>query len=113
MKLMCSLLQKQKFTLGGLFFPRVGHSHGALGDLAATLHGFGLLAIQFLNMFMFNDPTCCWDVLVCCPFQDQCFGILARCVKYVDLLADPSDLILPPENIKKKAEVACFFRVRV
>lgn len=32
-KLMASLLQKQKMTVCGLLFPRVGHSHGSLGFL--------------------------------------------------------------------------------
>ena len=36
MKMMCTLLQKQKLALGGFFFPRVGHSHGSLGALATS-----------------------------------------------------------------------------
>ena len=34
MKLMCALLQKQLLRVTALLFPRVGHSHGSLGNFA-------------------------------------------------------------------------------
>ena len=54
MKMMCSLLQKMKVSLGGFFFPRVGHSHGSLGILAAACshHEPALGTSRFLSQFL-------------------------------------------------------------
>ena len=49
---MCTLLQKQKMNLGGYFFPRVGHSHGSLGPLAAKFGPFVFEAERCSDFFV-------------------------------------------------------------
>lgn len=44
MKMMTTLLQKEKMNFCSLLFPRVGHSHGALGSLIARSVSFASLA---------------------------------------------------------------------
>lgn len=89
--MMALLLAKNKMDFAGLLFPRVGHSHGALGAWNGFNMSFNFVSLRriisqpFLSLSLSDNFAQRWD---------QLFGVLAAAVRYVDLICDPSDLVV-------------------
>lgn len=89
--MMTTLLGKGLMSCAGIFFARTGHTHGCLGHLIA----FSRLKAWFTFQKMRDDIPHNGDVHSWTGLYnwDQLFGLLAACVRYVDLICDVPDLI--------------------
>ena len=88
---------------GGIFFPPGGAQSREPRCLGITswVHGNTVKYLECWVFFRVGSIVlvpCCWD---------QLFGVLARAVKFVDLISDPHDLVLWPASILNLLGALC------